>query len=99
MVPHILNFHYEEGDSAFVDNIICAVTFNFGDDEFVISSFDKGSFDYAMIIGDNSNNNNNEPAFNGTIVFGANRILEGETRTGVLAFNFTDEEGRKRIRI
>jgi hypothetical protein len=96
VVPHILNLQYEEGDTEFVDNITYSVSFSFGEDEFVISSVDKGSFDYAMIIGDDDDNN--DPAVNGTVVFGANRILESETRTGVVAFNFTDGEGAQKDR-
>ncbi len=97
VVPHILNLQYEGGDSESVDNITYAVSFSFGEDEFEISSVDEGSFDYAMIIGDDDNNNN-YTAVNRTVVFGSNRILEGETRTGVVAFNFTDGEGAQKDR-
>jgi hypothetical protein len=84
-VPFLIHLSYDNGSFLTTGNITYRVKFNFSE-PFFFSGVDKGSFDNALIIN------------NDTIQFGSTPLSKGQNKTGIVTFLFNDglaEKSRK----
>lgn len=85
-VPYPIRLDYVSGNTPSITEVNEVVSFDFGSDRFEIVGVDIGSFKTTTILDDS------------TVLFSADSIAKGESRTGLIIVLFNDGDGAEKHR-